>query len=284
VGARMALDVTVDLIGATVEVEQPMGAGMRTVGTGFLMADPAPDGTPRIVLVTANHVLARMKGDKATVGFRTQQPDGAWLFTPQKLTIRSEGKALWRRHPTRDVAVIAITVPPEFAKAAIPLSWLASDLERYAVTPGEEMMTLGFPQGLSSNTAGFPILRAGRVASYPLGPASAFPTFLLDFRVFPGNSGGPVYAPGDGAAGGGARFIAGMLTQDVEIGSENLQIGIVTQARFIRETVALLDGPAMAAPGPADGARPAGHTISAVASAAPFHARAAAADADAVEP
>jgi len=280
----MAVDITVDLIGATVELEQPLGPGMRTVGTGFLIADPAPDGTPRIVLVTANHVLARMKGDKATVGFRTEQADGSWLFTPTKLTIRSGGKELWRRHPTRDVAVITITVPPEFAKAAIPLNWLAGDLERYSVTPGEEMMTLGFPQGLSSNTAGFPILRAGRVASYPIGPSSAFPTFLLDFRVFPGNSGGPVYAPGEGAPAGNARFIAGMLTQDVEIGSENLQIGIVTQARFIRETVASLDGPAAAAK-LAEAALPgAGHPVSAVASAAPFHARAAAADADAAEP
>ena len=34
-----------------------------------------------------------------------------------------------------------------------------------------------------------------------------------------------------------------MLTQQVEQGSENLEIGIVTEARFIRETVALLDAP-----------------------------------------
>ncbi|MEO8927748.1 MAG: serine protease, partial [Caulobacteraceae bacterium] len=39
------------------------------------------------------------------------------------------------------------------------------------------------------------------------------------------------------------QLIAGMLTQQVELGGENLEIGIVTQARFIRETVALLDVP-----------------------------------------
>ena len=50
----MALDMSVDLMGATVELEQPIGAGLRTVGTGFLISDPAPDGTPRVVLVTAN--------------------------------------------------------------------------------------------------------------------------------------------------------------------------------------------------------------------------------------
>ena len=55
------------------------------------------------------------------------------------------------------------------------------------------MMALGFPRGLAANAAGFPILRSGRVASYPIAPAKIFPTFLLDFSVFPGNSGGPVF-------------------------------------------------------------------------------------------
>ena len=108
-------------------------------------------------------------------------------------------------------------------------------------------MTLGFPQGLSANPAGFPILRSGRVASYPLGPSTAYPTFLLDFRVFPGNSGGPVWldesqTPGipDDQKG---RFVAGLLTQQVEKGDQNLGIGIVTQAQFIRDTLRLLDSP-----------------------------------------
>ena len=46
---------------------------------------------------------------------------------------------------------------------------------------------------VSADAAGFPILRSGRVASYPLAPASVFPTFLMDFSVFPGNSGGAVF-------------------------------------------------------------------------------------------
>jgi S1-C subfamily serine protease len=242
--------VTFDLIAATVELEQPLGGGLRTVGTGFLLADPAPDGRPRVVLVTADHVFERMKGDEATVGWRIEKSDGSWSFAPQKIAIRADGKPLWTHHPSRDVAAIAITAPPAFAQAAIPLAWLGGGdgLARERLAPGDEMMTLGFPQGLSANTAGFPILRAGRVASYPLGPTKAFPTFLLDFRVFPGNSGGPVYldrpTPAGGAAAGALEpVIAGMLTQQVDVGSQNLGIGIVTQAQFIRETVALLDTP-----------------------------------------
>jgi S1-C subfamily serine protease len=236
----MAPDMTVDLISATVQVEQPLGNGTRTVATGFLVSDPTPDGRPRVVLVTANHVFNDMPGDEATIGWRVQRPDGGWSFAPQKVEIRNHGKPLWSHHPSRDVAVLAITAPPAFAKAAIPVGWLATDDDfvKNHLAPGDEMMALGFPQGFSANSAGFPILRAGRVASYPLGPSTAFPTFLLDFRVYPGNSGGPVYLHGDGDA----RVVAGMLTQEVQKGDENLGIGIVTEACFIRQTLSLLDG------------------------------------------
>jgi S1-C subfamily serine protease len=236
----MAIDMSVDLMQATVQLEQPLGDGTRTVGTGFLINDPTPDGRPRVVLITANHVFNRMPGERATIGYRIENADGTWRYAPQTIAIRSHGRELWTHHGARDVAAIAITVPPAFAKAAIPTAWLANDstFSQNGVSPGEEMMALGFPKGLSSNSAGFPILRAGRVASYPLTPTNAFPTFLLDFSVFPGNSGGPVYAPAHGQP-----FVAGILTQEVEQGSQNLQIGIVTQARFIRETLALLDDP-----------------------------------------
>src|SRR5580693_4466158 len=213
----MAVDLSIDLIQATVQVEQPLGDGTRTVGTGFLISDPTPDGRPRTILVTANHVFRKMPGPIATIGFRVENTDGSWRYTPTPLKIRDGDKELWIHHPDRDIAVIAIDAPPAFAKAAIPESWLATDdtFTRYQVAPGDEMLALGFPEGLAANGAGFPILRSGKVASYPLAPSAAFPTFLLDFAVFPGNSGGPVYVDETGrkipgAGGANAQgFIAG---------------------------------------------------------------------------
>lgn len=249
----MAYDLSMELIHATVQLEQPLGDGTRTVGTGFLIDAPAPDGKPRVVLVTANHVFEKMPGQDARVGYRVENPDGSWTYTPALLKIRDKaGHELWTHHPSRDVATISITAPPEFAKAAIPESWLAEDqtFTKLEVGAGDEMMALGFPRGLAANQAGFPILRSGRVASYPVAPAKIFPTFLLDFSVFPGNSGGPVFMSEAGRRRVGAadeaptQFIAGLLTQQVELNSERLEIGIVTHARFIRETIALLDNAA----------------------------------------
>jgi S1-C subfamily serine protease len=250
----MVMDLSAQLMQATVQLEQPLGDGTRTVGTGFLITETTPDGKPHTILVTANHVFDKMPGANARVGYRIANDDGSWSYSPQSLKIRdAKGHALWTHHPSRDVAAIAITAPEAFAKAAIPEDYLAADdtFSRYQVGAGDQMMTLGFPRGLAANSAGFPILRAGRVASYPIAPAKIFPTFLLDFSVFPGNSGGPVFMSGparhamdaNGQGGQDVEFIAGLLTQQVELNSERLDIGIVTNARFIRETIGLIKDP-----------------------------------------
>ena len=49
----MALDLSTQLMQATVQVEQQLPDGRHTIGTGFLISDPTPDGKPRTVLVTA---------------------------------------------------------------------------------------------------------------------------------------------------------------------------------------------------------------------------------------
>jgi hypothetical protein len=249
----MNMDLSVELMHATVQLEQPLGNGTRTVGTGFLISETSPDGRPRTVLVTANHVFKQMPGDVARIGYRVANADGSWSYSPQPLKIRDGGKELWTHHPARDVAAIVIAAPAEFARAAIPKDYLASDdtFDRYRVEAGDEMMALGFPRGLAANQAGFPILRSGRVASYPVAPAKIFPTFLLDFSVFPGNSGGPVFmrsglqrAATGGQPGQDGQFIAGLLTQQVELNNERLEIGIVTHAKYIRETIDLVGNPA----------------------------------------
>ena len=119
-------DLTVSLINATVQLDQPQGDGTRTVGTGFLIDAPRADGTPRVVLVTAGHVVERMPAQDMRIGWRVPLSDGSWRFTPAPLTIRDgEGEPLWVSHPDHDVAVMSIEAPEAFARAAIPIGWLA---------------------------------------------------------------------------------------------------------------------------------------------------------------
>jgi S1-C subfamily serine protease len=256
--AAPAWDLTVGLIGATVQIDQSNGDATRRVGTAFLVAAPRPDGSPRTVLVTAHHVLDGMAAADARIGWRIEMPAGGWRFAPEPLRIRDPaGEPVWTRHPDRDIAVMEISAPPVFARAAIPLGWLAGrdDLDAWQVGPGDELLTLGFPRGYSSNTAGFPILRVGRIASWPLTPIQSFPVFLLDFPVFPGNSGGPVFwTPSARKLPGTTQpahpFIAGVLTSEVRPADEPLGIGLVAHANYVREAIRLLDGALPAQEGP----------------------------------
>src|SRR3546814_32908 len=138
----MVMDMSVELIHATVQLEQPLGDGTRTVGTGFLISAPDHDGRPRTVLVTANHVLEKMPGQDLRIGYRVSNPDGSWSYSPRSLPIRdTAGHELWPHHPTRDVAATALTPPPEFATAPIPTASLAGDAPSttYHVTAGDPL-------------------------------------------------------------------------------------------------------------------------------------------------
>jgi hypothetical protein len=241
----MAVDLPLAMIAATVKIEQPQPGGTLTIlGTGFLVNDPTPDGAPRIVLVTAGHVLQNMAGATAYVDYRLPQPGGGWKLSPQPLPIRSGPSLLWVKDPDEDVAAIAVQAPPEFARAAIPLSWLAdaADYTDLGIHPGDEMFALGYPDGYSANPEGFPVLSTGHVASYPLLTIPTYPRFMLDTRTWPGNSGGPVFLaspvqrrPGIPLAG--TPYVTGLVAKV----AEKYDWAFVIEATAIRRTIALLD-------------------------------------------
>lgn len=246
----------IDMIHATVRLEQALGDGSSTVGTGFLIVDRGPDGLPRTILVTAEHVFARMPRDKVKVGFRHLGEDGTWRYAPASVRIRgANGAPLWTTHPVQDVA--AISLPSGATRAAVSRDRLATAemLETLGIEPGDEMMVLGYPQGYAANDAGFPILRSGRVASFPFTPPSRYPTYLLDFTVFAGNSGGPVYVVRS-VNGRPQVTITGVLTQELKLNDNRLQIGNVTHAVHVVEAVSLMEGEPPAEVSPTAGTLP----------------------------
>jgi len=232
----MFVDLLHLMIEATVQIDQPVNESKRMVGTGFLVAVPRSDGSDEIVLITAAHVFDKMLAPQVRIGWRAKNDKGEWVYAPSSLTIRTEAGPVWTRHPTQDIAVLSITVPPASAAKAIPLSLLADEtvFGSNQISIGDEVQTLGYPHGLSANVQGFPILRFGRVASYPIGPSSSQPTFLVDLTAVPGNSGGPVFV-GDSQAHKG--FVAGVLIKQVEDSKERLELGVVADSSYVRKTI-----------------------------------------------
>jgi S1-C subfamily serine protease len=229
---QQQLDISTILMRSTFKIE-----GEGTLGTIFIMGEPSPDKRDKLyyVLITAAHVLEGIKSDVAILHLR-KQDGNKFIRFHYPIQIRKEGIPLWTRHPDVDVAAMRIRLPRDADIRLISTTLLGTDkiLEQYAVHPGDQLLVFGFPYGAEANEAGFPILRSGRIASYPLTPTRKTKTFLLDFQVFKGNSGGPVlfYAEnrvyGGGTHIGIIRFIIGVVSGEREL---------TEHVRTIRETV-----------------------------------------------
>jgi S1-C subfamily serine protease len=251
--AHVATEENTSVIESTFKIE-----GDSDVGTGFILARPYTQGGRqryRPVLVTAAHVFAGNYGEFVTIWFRRQTGGGAWQQLPTRVRVRNGAAPLWQQHAHADVAAMYVAVPDGVLVGdGISTDRLADDaaLREYGIHPGDEVLCDGFPL-YSEGPFGFPILRAGKMASYPILPTAETKTFLLDFPVFPGNSGGPAYivkgirttADGRVLSYYGNRLeIMGLVSRErIFVNRIPLGIAEIVHATLISETIAQLPPP-----------------------------------------
>lgn len=173
-----------------------MGDGEAiSFGTAFLMGNPTADKTKYYyVLITAAHVLENIGGENGTLTLREKHSDGSYSQKLWNVRLRDKDKPLYVKHKDADVVALYVDMPDDLNVQILPINLLADDelLKKFEIHPGDELLCLGFPL-FASNDSGFPILRSGKIASYPIVPTKVNKSLLFDFRVFEGNSGGPVY-------------------------------------------------------------------------------------------
>lgn len=224
-------------------------------GTVFVMGVPHPDN-PKLsdaVMITAAHVLDNIGTDEATLWVRRKNGDGSYTAYPHKISIRDENRPRYVKNPTADVAAMYIELPADVPITGLPPNFLADDkkLGDIEMHPGDEVFSLGFPLA-AHGPGGFPILRAGHIASYPLTPMQRVKQIDLDLLSFPGISGGPVYYKytnrlfnGTTHFGEVDQGILGLVSQSTgspvpEYKGESLDFAIIVPAAFIRDTIDLL--------------------------------------------
>lgn len=239
--------------------------GNGSTGTGFIVGRPDSNAPERAfyTLVTAHHVLAQAQGDVVALVLRRLNDSGEWERVEAPVQIRNSGKDLWQKHPDVDLAALHVRLPEKCVRAIIPMAMLLTDakIREFEISPGTELLCLGYPFNEEANPLGFPILRSGKIASYPLLPTKQIKSFLFDFTVFRGNSGGPVYlydkAPiyGGSMHAGAIQGLMGVvtaernITQKVEQLYERretvtpLALGEVIPASFIEELINSLPEP-----------------------------------------
>lgn len=190
------------------------------------------------VLITAAHVLASAPRGPFYVVVRTANGSD----TPSLEILEfapSPGMAHpFFQHPSHDVAVLELNIPPDLAgEATLPSFLNETDIGRAADIPhaGDDVSVLGFPHVLPGTLGAFPVLRAGRVASRVQGPGADSDRLLINTSAFAGDSGAPVVA--------GGRFgqpkLIGILSERIGKQEAVVPLAIALSASVVRETLQL---------------------------------------------
>lgn len=244
-----------DLVMATHRLEHP-----DTSGTAFLVArdDPNESGARQLLLVTAAHAFAGMKGETTTLVLREQNPEGAWKAKPHKIAIRKGNKELWVQHEQEDIAVLLLDLPDHLRVDPLPIEIFATadQWNTDPPEPGSFIRCIGYPHApiFKPNPAAFATTRLGCVADFPLKPIAEHPKFLVDFNIFEGDSGGPIYtrdAEGNVKIIGlvhGQHFIDERFKNIYAEGMTRKRLGlaIIENSAVILETIGQIPGSAPA--------------------------------------
>lgn len=263
-GLLMCITSFTSVHGDSLPLETIVSAVVRitdgpTSGTAFLVSVPVASGNAgaRTVLVTAAHGFESMPAETCTIVLRRRIGEDRYERLEHPIKIREGGKPLWTRHPELDVAVLPLVLPEGAAVAPIPEDRLATevDLRRRDVHVGQTVFIPGYPVKLEANGTGFPVVRQGTLASFPLFPVDDAKTILLDAKTFGGDSGAPVVAfvkeeplVVGMVIGMHRQTDRSVLPFEERTVHTPLGIGIVVQAHFVRNTIGRLPSPSAGSP------------------------------------
>ncbi len=191
------------LLYLTVRLETTLPGGMG-LGTGFVYDHVTKGGDKVPLIVTNKHVV---RGSTA-VKVRFHQRDTAaprWAVSGYVDLDLPIAEAAWTGHPSPDIDLTAIRLDAfilpakaqgkEIAVFSLSAHYIPDDLTAFDAV--EDVLMIGYPDGLWDGANNYPIVRSGITATHPGIDFEGRPEVAVDMACFKGSSGSPVVLPYD---------------------------------------------------------------------------------------
>ena len=228
-----------NLIFTTVRIETTLKNGGRSTGTGFVFNYEHND-KHFLFIVSNKHVVKDAIEGRLEFNLKKDgEPDLGNKYT---LTI-TDFENRWIGHPDTDIDVAITPFVPilnELKKVnvdiyyrAIPASLIPSEDITREIDAVEDIIFIGYPNGIYDKKNLLPIVRKGITATPANIDFEGQPTFVIDASIFPGSSGSPVFICNVGS-------YTKKGTNDLFAGTRLMFLGIVASV-FIKQDINTLE-------------------------------------------
>lgn len=186
---------------STVRIECQLADGTTGTGTGFFYQFAKVGNQHVPAIVTNKHVIAGAVTGKFSL---TQSSADGKPLIGQHVTVQlDQFEGRWIPHPDPTVDLCALPIEPLRSEAqarGTPFFSIyldeqivpsAADLQDLGTL--EDILMIGYPNGLWDSINNMPIFRRGVTATHPNLDYEGKREFLIDAACFPGSSGSPVF-------------------------------------------------------------------------------------------
>ncbi|KFJ09470.1 SEC-C motif family protein [Delftia acidovorans] len=206
------------LVHSTVRIECTNIRGAKSSGTGYIYLFCESDGKSIPCVVTNKHVVRGAV--QGTFHLTLKKEDGTADLGKHEPIILDNLDKYCVNHPSPDIDLAAFPIGPIISNGAkdgrsyyfraISSDLLASQELLNSLPPMEEIVMIGYPNGLWDKLHNLPIIRKGITATHPGLKLNGKNEFLIDAACFPGSSGSPVFLANIGSyVSKEGNFIAG---------------------------------------------------------------------------
>lgn len=184
----------------TVRVTCKIHDGNTATGTAFFVSFPVSGNRNIPILVTNRHVVEGAV--EGTFHLTQSDPNGKPVIGTFANITLDKFDTRWLPHPEDEVDLCVFPIGPLLNKAnaqnksffyrSFDPTLIANSEFMTELAPLEELVMIGYPNGIWDSANNMPIFRCGVAATAPYLDYDGRKEFMIDLACFPGSSGSPV--------------------------------------------------------------------------------------------